>query len=129
MTRVPIKADTYIPQVGEQGAATALSTTRQSSRAKALDKNFFAGTLLGRPAVRGVAGEKNGSEFSRVKMFPHQQGFIDNGGLLVVKGRKKRGEKKQAGSVNVVGEGSTEADDKKHFKPKRAKQRSGRGYE
>lgn len=125
MTRVPIKADTYIPQVGEEGAATALSTTRQSSRAKALDRNFFAGTLLGRPAVRGVAGEKNGDEFSRVKMFPHQQGAVDSGGISLVKGKKKRNDsKKSDATVNAI-----EGEDKKHFKPKRTKQRSGRGYE
>lgn len=125
MTRVPIKADTYIPQVGEEGAATALSATRQSSRAKALDRNFFSGSLLGRPAVRGVAGEKNGEEFSRVKMFPHQQNAVDSGGVSVVKGKKKRNDSKKIDSNKVAVEG----EDKKHFKPKRAKQRSGRGYE
>lgn len=130
MTRVPIKADTYIQQTGEEGAATALSKTRQSTRAKALDRNFFAATLLGRPAVRGVAGEKNGAEFSRVRMFPHQQGEVGNDGVTVVKKKKRTGKKEKAtaalnGSLGAAGQD----DDKKHFKPKRQKQRSGRGYE
>jgi large subunit GTPase 1 len=128
-TRVPFKADTYIPQAGEQGAATALSKTRQSARAKALDRNFFAsGSMVGLPAVRGVAGEKNGDSFSRVKMFPHQQNAITNTGEAVraPKGKKKlRGEAKKA-ALAVAG---ADPNDKKHFKVKREKKRSGRGYD
>jgi large subunit GTPase 1 len=126
MTRVPIKADTYISQVGEEGAATALSTTRQSSRAKALDRNFFARTLVGQAGVRGVAGEKNGSEFTRVRMFPHQIGVLKDDGTLAPKARKKRGDKKAAAAAAAAG---GDADDKKHKKPARVKQRSGRGYD
>lgn len=128
-TRVPFKADTYIPQSGEQGAATALSKTRQSARAKALDRNFFAsGNMVGMPAVRGVAGEKNGDNFSRVKMFPHQQNTITNSGEVVQapKGKKKlRGEKKKA----ALAASGADPDDKKHFKVRREKKRSGRGYD
>lgn len=122
MTRVPIKADTYIPQAGEQGAATALSTTRQSSRAKALDRNFFTGKELGGAMLRGVAGEKNGDEFSRVRMFPHQRGVVREDGTTAPKTRKKRGDKKAEGA-------GADPNDKKHKKPARVKQRSGRGYE
>lgn len=128
-TRVPFKADTYIPQAGELGAATALSKTRQSARAKALDRNFFSsGNMVGMPAVRGVAGEKNGDQFSRVRMFPHQQNAVTDGGQAVPKpkGKKKiRGEKKKA-ALEAAG---VDPDDKKHFKVRREKKRSGRGYD
>lgn len=119
-TRVPFKADTFIPTVGEQGAATALSKTRQSSRAMALDARFFAGSVADRPAgIKGISSVKNGEdEFSRVKMFPHQ-GEIGNDGTMMA---KKGGESK---SKMVKGDG----DGKKHFKIKRTKMRSGRGYD
>ncbi|KAI5480703.1 ribosome biogenesis large subunit GTPase 1 [Pseudohyphozyma bogoriensis] len=120
-TRVPVNADTYISQVGEQGAATAHSKTRQSSRANALDRTFFAGTLHGRPGVRGVAGEMNGPEFSRVKMFAHQ-GMVGADGKAV-KGKSVRKKAKEAAAA------AGEEGGKKHFKPRRQKQRSGRGYD
>jgi large subunit GTPase 1 len=118
-TRVPFKADTFIPTVGEQGAATALSKTRQSSRAIALDKKFFSGGGADRPAViAGVSSRKNGEDdFSRVKLFPHQGGVGEDGNERV--GTKGRAPKLVKG----------DADGKKHFKVKRAKQRSGRGYD
>lgn len=127
MTRVPIKADTYIPtSAREEGAAQALSKTRQSARAKALDRNFFAsGHGIGMPGVRGVAGEKNGANFSRVKMFPHQQNVInDKGEVIPQKRLTNREKKKQAAEAAGV-----DANDKKHFKVRREKQRSGRGYD
>ncbi|KAK4705280.1 large subunit GTPase 1, partial [Phenoliferia sp. Uapishka_3] len=126
-TRVPFKADTYIPQAGYGGAETALSATRQSSRALALDRNFFAGNLPGRPGIRGVAGEKNGAEFSRVKMFAHQ-GLVSKDGTVVkpLKGKKKIKEEAKRAALET---GAGTADDKKHFKERRQKKRSGRGYD
>ena len=123
-TRVPVKADTYVPQAGEQGAAAATSKTRTSARARALDRNFFASTMVGQVGVRGVAGEKNGDVFQRVKMFPHQQGKLTEGGLPVMppSGRRKKAQAAPGG----LGDVDTS---KKHFKKKREKQRSGRGYD
>lgn len=122
ISRVPVKADTYIPTTGEQGAATALSTTRQSSRAHALDRRFFSGELVGMPAVRGAAGLKNGDEFSRVRMFPHHGDIGDDGKLA----KKKTAQAIKAASKEAAG---ATAEGKKHFKIKRQKQRSGRGYD
>lgn len=119
MSRVPVKADTYIATAGDQGAATALSKTRQSSRALALDRNFFTGQLVGRPGVRGVASIKNGEDFSRVRMFPHHGDVGDDG-----KSQKKRNDAAKAAKESEAGSGA-----KKHFKIKRQKQRSGRGYD
>ena len=127
-TRVPFKADTYIPQTGEHGAATAMSSTRQSNRALALDRNFFAGNLPGRPGIRGVAGEKNGAEFSRVKMFAHQ-GLVRPDGTTV-RQPKGKGKAKAAAAIAAAAAGpAAEGSDKKHFKEKRQKKRSGRGYD
>lgn len=116
-TRVPFKADTYIPTVGEQGAATALSKTRQSSRAVALDTKFFTGSLADRPAgIRGVSSVKNGEgEFSRVKMFPYQ-GMVTEDGAGVQSRASAKLDK-------------SDASGKKHYKVKKQKQRSGRGYD
>lgn len=123
-TRVPVKADTYIPQAGEQGAAAATSKTRTSARARALDRNFFGSDVVGQVGVRGVAGEKNGDVFSRVRMFPHQQGKLTEGGVPVMppSGRRKKAQAAPGG----LGDVDTS---KKHFKKKREKQRSGRGYD
>lgn len=119
MSRVPVKADTYIPTGPDTGAASALSTTRQSSRAIALDRNFFTGGLVGLPGVRGVAQIKNGEGFGRVKMFPHHGDVGDDG--KVAKSRNK--------AAKVAAEGEAGSGTKKHFKIKRQKQRSGRGYD
>ena len=127
-TRVPFKADTYIPQLSD-GAAAALNPTRQSSRALALDRNFFAGNLPGRPGVRGVAGEKNGQEFSRVKMFAHQ-GLVRPDGTTVKQPRGKGKAAKAVAAVAAAAAGpAAEGSDKKHFKERRQKKRSGRGYD
>jgi large subunit GTPase 1 len=92
----------------------------------ALDRNFFAsGHMVGRPSVRGVAGEKNGDQFSRVKMFPHQQNVITDEGVAVPKSKKKRGDKKKAAAAAA----GADLNDKKHFKVRREKKRSGRGYD
>ncbi|SGZ33408.1 BQ5605_C041g11962 [Microbotryum silenes-dioicae] len=128
-TRVPVKADTYISQVGEEGAAQAMSKTRQSARAKALDRRFFTSKeLVGLPGVRGVAGEKNGASFSRVRMFPHQQGQVDESGNKVPIKKARRVAAKAAKAAAAVEKGQ-DPSDKKHFKKKREKQRSGRGYD
>lgn len=128
-TRVPFKADTYIPQAGERGAETALSTTRQSARALALDRNFFAGTLPGRPGVRGVAGEKNGAEFSRVKMFAHQGKVQPDGTVMPVKSGRASKKAAAAAAAEAAGAAVADGSDKRHFKEKRQKKRSGRGYD
>ncbi|SCV70673.1 BQ2448_3435 [Microbotryum intermedium] len=128
-TRVPVKADTYIPQVGEEGAAEAMSKTRQSARAKALDRRFFTSKeMVGLPGVRGVAGEKNGASFSRVRMFPHQQGQVDESGNRIPIKKASRAAAKAAAAAAAAERGQ-DPSDKKHFKKKREKQRSGRGYD
>ncbi|KAM0748211.1 P-loop containing nucleoside triphosphate hydrolase protein [Meredithblackwellia eburnea MCA 4105] len=126
-TRVPIKADTYIHQQGEQGAATVKSASRQSSRAQALDRSFFTtANLPARPGVRGVAADMNGGEFSRVKMFGHQ-GLVRADGTVAR--RRGKGKGPPVGTDAGVVLGGISSDDKKHFKKRREKKRSGRGYD
>ncbi|KAK4046022.1 hypothetical protein OIV83_006426 [Microbotryomycetes sp. JL201] len=132
-TRVTQKSDTFVQpgdiQSDAVDTAGAMSRTGgpQSGRAKALDKKFFAKQASGMPSVNGVAGEKLGSTgFSRVRMFPHQQNVINDKGELVPQQRKLTNKQKKAAAALEQG---LDPDDKRHFKPRRQKQRSGAGYD
>ncbi|GAA5880909.1 hypothetical protein JCM1840_003628 [Sporobolomyces johnsonii] len=102
-TRVPFKSDMFNPGNGAtgSGADNALSTTRQSARASALDRQFFGEGPMGGVHILGVQGANGG----------HHQG------------RKLKASGAAGGAAGGGG------DDKKHFKKKREKKRSGRGYE
>ena len=117
-TRVTKKADTFVaPATHQEGQAVSVSRSNKSQR---LDQEFFAnGTLSSRPHVQGARG--HGQEFSRTKLYPHQNMVADDGTLLT--GRRAR-------IAAVLAAGGDVAPGKKHHKKmKRVKQRSGKGYD
>ena len=104
-------------------AATGSGRTRQSARASALDRNFFAdGGASSRAFVNGVAANSAGAgATTRGALYPHQRQLADDGKKL--SSRKMR-ELEALGAVPLAGSS------KKHNKGNKiAKQRSGDGYE
>jgi large subunit GTPase 1 len=87
-----------------------------------IDHAFFTNisTLVSRPFVQGSA--LNGQEYSRAKLFPHQNAVADDGSAL-------NGRKAGAASVLVNQGADHDAGKKRHKKIKRVKQRSGKGYD
>ncbi|KAI0720012.1 P-loop containing nucleoside triphosphate hydrolase protein [Cerioporus squamosus] len=117
-TRVVKNADTFIAAVAPDGS-TPLGT--HSNKSRRLDQDFFAsnGTLSSRPFVQGARAQ--GQEFSRAKLYPHQNMVADDGTQLT--GRRAR-------IAAVLAAGGDVAPGKKHHKKmKRVKQRSGKGYD
>ncbi|KAH7106761.1 P-loop containing nucleoside triphosphate hydrolase protein [Auriculariales sp. MPI-PUGE-AT-0066] len=118
-TRVGKGADTYIPP--DLDAAQALP---QARKAKAIDQDFFqsASSLSSRPFVQS-GSIRHGQEFSRARLYPHQNAVADNG--TPVDARKAR-----IASVLQQAGGAPSEHSKKHGKAnKRKKQRSGAGYD
>jgi large subunit GTPase 1 len=106
-TRVSKGADTYI-------AAQNGSEPGQGQRSRVLDGEFFGSEMASRPFVGGKA-------FSRSKAFPHQHLVANDGTML---------DPKYARLAAVVSnQDGVYGNDKHHKKPKRAKKRSGKGYE
>ena len=116
-TRVVKKADTFVAPVVNDASDISAA---QSNKSKKLDQEFFAnGTLSARPFVQGARG--HGQEFSRTKLYPHQNMVADDGTPLT--GRRAR-------IAAVLAAGGDIAPGKKHHKKmKRVKQRSGKGYD
>ena len=120
-TRVGKDSVTFIPPNSLKDGSTPSdpATTPGSRRVNALDRNFFESIAFGgdsRPFIQS-GGDKNGSTFSRVKMFPHQFGIGDDGRPL--------GEAEVAARMQ-----ETPMSGKKHHKKgKRTKQRSGKGFD
>ncbi|TBU34689.1 P-loop containing nucleoside triphosphate hydrolase protein [Dichomitus squalens] len=116
-TRVTIKADTFVAPAAPDDSAPA---TNSSNKSRKLDQEFFAnGTLSSRPHMQGARGQ--GQEFSRSKLYPHQNMVADDGTPLT--GRRAR-------IAAVLAAGGDVAPGKKHHrKMKRVKQRSGKGYD
>jgi large subunit GTPase 1 len=122
VTRVGKSADTFVPSNATVTSPDGiLSAKGQGHKSQAVDRDFFANNsaLSSRPFVQG-SGLRNGQEFSRAKLFPHQISVADDGTPLA--GRQAR---VAASLVN----GSTDANTKRHKKMKRVKQRSGKGYD
>jgi len=121
LTRVPKTADTapnmlHAPDTG--APSTPLSPgTGASFKSQRLDRDFFdSQALSSRPFVTGKGA---GQAFNgRVKIYPHQNTVTNEGGEI--SGRRAR----IAAVLEAAG-----GDGKKHFKGKRAKARSGRGYD
>ncbi|KAI6162036.1 hypothetical protein EDD17DRAFT_1776881 [Pisolithus thermaeus] len=93
-----------------------LTRVESSLKSLSLDREFFAeGDPVGsRPLVRGTG--KHGQQFTRNRMYPHQNMVGDDGRLL------------PAGAESIAI--ATEVNGKKrHKKMKRVKQRSGKGYD
>lgn len=118
VTRVGIRADTFIPSEELNLDADGITPAQgQGFKSKAVDRDFFANSsnLGSRPYIQGSA--LNGQEFTRAKLFPHQNAVADDGSVLAGRGA--------SAVVGVeIGQGK-----KHHKKNKRVKQRSGKGYD
>ena len=108
VTRVTVGADTFVapPSSGKDGLLVG-------SKSRAIDKDFFGNNTLvsSRPFIQGSA--RHGEAYSRATIYPHQNTVANDGTPL--------DSRTMAG---ITGEGS-----KHHKKAKRAKQRSGKGYD
>jgi len=110
VTRVPQKADTFIPVRSSDDTEVG---GVDSDAVAAVDSNFFRPdpVLSSRPFIQG--SKLHGLPFSRSLAFPHQRVSAQDGTAL----------EQQAAHAVIGG-------DKKHHKGmKRGKQRSGKGYE
>ncbi|KAL5533987.1 hypothetical protein ACEPAG_447 [Sanghuangporus baumii] len=113
-TRVTKNADTFL-SIGED--------TKQNNKVHSVDDSFFSSesTLSARPFLQGPG--RHGQTFSRSNLYPHQNVVNDDGTPL--QGRRAR-----IASVLAANGGEVGGKSKKHFKGnKRAKQRSGKGYD
>lgn len=119
VTRVGKGADTFVPSnVPVLPADGVLPVLGQGYKSQAVDQAFFTNTsnLASRPFVQGSA--RNGQEYSRAKLFPHQNALANDGSAFC--GRR----------ANLANQGAeVSADKKRHKKSKRVKQRSGKGYD
>ncbi|OJT02723.1 Large subunit GTPase 1 [Trametes pubescens] len=118
-TRVTKNADTF---VAPTGAPETAPSAMQGNKSHRLDQNFFADNapLSSRPNIEGVKGQ--GQEFSRGRIYPHQNTMSDN--AVPLSGRRARIASVVAAAGNEVQSGK-----KHHKKMKRVKQRSGKGYD
>ena len=120
-TRVVKGADTYVAAVLAPSSTVSsdhdpiMTIQVDGAKSLALDKEFFVhdASLSSRPFVQGSA--RHGQEFTRGRLYPHQNMVASDGtllgpGLSVV--------------MNEVMGGK-----KHHKKGKRVKQRSGKGYD
>jgi large subunit GTPase 1 len=119
VTRVKKDADTFVgaPDTGA-GVSGQLGVGPKS---RAVDRDFFANgsTLSARPFIQGSGHD--GHEFTRAKLYPHQNSVADDGTPLSLR---------EARVGAVVQNGVAAAPGKKsHKKSKRVKQRSGKGYD
>ncbi|KAJ4485937.1 P-loop containing nucleoside triphosphate hydrolase protein [Lentinula aciculospora] len=117
VTRVSKYADTFVapaslPQV-------ILPALGQGHKSRALDQEFFeksslGGTVYANGAIHG------GKQFSRPIAFPHQNSVTDSGSTI---------QPKYARMASIMANNDRDLSSKKHKKPKRVKQRSGKGYD
>lgn len=128
-TRVVKGADTFVAQNGPsatfgQGADSdsAPNDLGLGPKSRNIDQEFFAtsSSVSTRPRVQGSA--RHGHEVSRMQLYPHQNAVADDGTALT--GRRARVAAVLTAAGGEIGPGK-----KTHKKPKRAKQRSGRGYD
>lgn len=124
-TRVVKGSDTFVaqnafPAAPESGEAS-LDGLASGPKSRNVDRDFFASNSPAmRPHVQGSA--RHGQEVSRMQLYPHQNSVADDGSAL--SGRKARIAAVLANAGGELGSGN-----KHHKKPKRVKQRSGRGYD
>ncbi|CDO73000.1 hypothetical protein BN946_scf185007.g54 [Trametes cinnabarina] len=118
-TRVTKNADTFVPPPNDPGSAPIAN---QGHKSQKLDQEFFANnaSMAARPHTQGVKGQ--GQEFSRGRIYPHQNMVADDGTPL--SGRRAR-----IAAVLAAAGGEIQAGKKHHKKMKRVKQRSGKGYD
>ncbi|KAK1228660.1 hypothetical protein PQX77_008254 [Marasmius sp. AFHP31] len=113
VTRVGKDADTYVAT--EPKTQETRTTEGQGPKSRALDQEFFNQNSMGVYA-KGIHGGKG---FSRSTAFPHQNTMTNEGVVIAPKHARMA-----AVLANQTQDGS-----KKHKKPKRVKQRSGKGYD
>ncbi|KAG5647567.1 hypothetical protein DXG03_008920 [Asterophora parasitica] len=116
VTRVGKGADTFIPanvQVAPSEGGSILPAQGTGVKSRNLDQDFFenSSTLSARPFIQSSL--RQGEAFTRATMYPHQNAVANDGTPI---GRR--------GAAGAPGEGK-----KKHKKMRRAKQRSGKGYD
>jgi len=108
-TRVGKDSDAFIDTPGSALSVTDNTSQRPGLKSNALDREFFDSNAMGsRPYVNGRGGPP----------MPHQRMLADDGTPLSAQ------EQRLAALGFGLGAGS-----KKHKQPKRAKQRSGKGYD
>ncbi|CCL98511.1 uncharacterized protein FIBRA_00510 [Fibroporia radiculosa] len=130
LTRVVKGADTFIaqgnipPMLGS-GAAPPSSSSGPipSTKSHNIDEEFFTNdsVVALRPRVRGSA--RGGQEVTRMQIYPHQNAIADDGSPVT------ENQARIAAVLTNAGGGMVSAGKKHHKKPKRVKQRSGRGYD
>lgn len=127
VTRVVKGADTFIPlssphPSGQDTPSDGASATVSGRKTTRVDQEFFANNaaISSRPFTQG--SKSHGQEFSRSRLYPHQNSVADDGTPL--SGRRARIAAVLANAGSDVG-----TDKKHHKKMKRVKQRSGKGYD
>jgi large subunit GTPase 1 len=123
VTRVGKGADTFVPSNAHMSSSNGvIPAVGYGHKSQAVDQAFFTNTssLASRPFVQGSA--RNGQEYSRAKLFPHQNAVANDGSTL--NGRQERIASVSANQGTEIGTGK-----KHHKKQKRVKQRSGKGYD
>ncbi|KAF5388495.1 hypothetical protein D9757_004577, partial [Collybiopsis confluens] len=119
LTRVSKNADTFVPSALPT-APSMLPALGQGHKSRALDHEFFEEKALSSGAVYAKGVVYEGKPFSRGTAFPHQHSVTNIGTVI---------EPKFARIASVLANNDRELSSKKHKKPKRVKQRSGRGYD
>jgi len=116
VTRVGKGADTFVPP----NPSAILVAQGKGQKSQTVDREFFAqdSNLSARAFVKGTS--RNGQEFSRGRIYPHQNTVADDGTPLGLQSTK----------LAAILASAAEGNGKKHNKKnKRVKQRSGKGYE
>lgn len=126
VTRVGKNADTapdvFLPLPGSTVEDSETPQIKQSTKSRALDRDFFESQAMGsRPYIQGGGKARDGTSIARLQLYPHQNS-VTNDGSPVSAQEARAAAILQAGGAGV-GNG------KKHFKMKRGKQRSGKGYD
>ncbi|KAL0580818.1 hypothetical protein V5O48_001194 [Marasmius crinis-equi] len=117
-TRVGKDADTFVAPATEPGQASQQTQGAGTGvKSRALDQEFFNSNSMGVYA-KGIHGGKG---FSRSTAFPHQNTMTNEGVVIAPKHARMA-----AVLANQAQDGTG---GKKHKKPKRVKQRSGKGYD
>ena len=123
-THVGKNAFTFVPGLANPPIinGSILPAQGQGYKTRDLDRQFFhdSSGLSARPYVKGGAGRAP-QEFSRMKLYPHQNSITNDGTSLG--GRRAR----IASVLSSAGE--SHPGKKQHKKGKRVKQRSGKGYD
>jgi len=116
VTRVGKDANTFVPSA--QLPQVVLPTRGEGAKSQALDQEFFREKSMagGRVFMNGAHG---GREYTRSTAFPHQNMVANDGSVI----QPKFARLAAVMANQELGSG------KKHKKPKRVKQRSGKGYD